>query len=258
MHLTIRSDHRVNAQYVKKILKGHADKGHAAVLRRFFKTGPGEYGEGDIFLGITVPTLRKLAKDCVDISVEETLKLLTSPLHEERLFALIVFVSMYRAGDRALKEKIYDTYLAHTRCINNWDLVDVSAEHIVGAHLMGRKRDTLYHLAVSEYFWERRIAIMATFHFIKCGDFSDTLRLTRLLLNDGEGLIHKAVGWMLREIGKRDLKCEEQFLKVHAGKMPRVMLRYAIERFPEEKRQRYLAATTLRPTRRKAMPTIKA
>jgi 3-methyladenine DNA glycosylase AlkD len=215
-------------------------KKRAQVSQSFFKTGPGEYGAGDIFLGVTVPELRKLALEYQAITLAETVRLLQSPIHEERLLALLLLVRSCARGDKDTKKRIYELYLQNTRYVNNWDLVDASAEHIVGAFLMERSKKPLYDLAKSKDLWERRIAIMATFHFIKSNEFAETLKIAGMLLSDKEDLIHKAVGWMLREIGKRHIQIEERFLREHYTKMPRTMLRYAIERFPEAKRQRYL------------------
>lgn len=184
--------------------------------------------------------LRSLAKEFQTITPGEAGRLLGSPFHEDRLLALLILVRLYSRGDEASREEIYRLYLKSTRFINNWDLVDSSAEHIVGAYLWDRPRASLGRLAQSALLWERRVAVMATFHFVKRGEFGETLNLARALLSDREDLIHKAVGWMLREVGKRDPAAEEEFLKEHYRSMPRVMLRYAIERFPEEKRRRYL------------------
>jgi 3-methyladenine DNA glycosylase AlkD len=212
----------------------------ALFLQRFFKTGPGQYGAGDLFRGIRVPALRRLAKEGQHLSLGHAEQLLHSSYHEDRLLALLILVGRFaRTGD-ADRRVIYELYLANTRFINNWDLVDASAEHIVGAHLRGRDDEPLEHLASSGSLWERRIAIMATFHFIRRGSFASTLRIAELLIADKEDLIHKAVGWMLREVGKRDLQIEEDFLAAHYRIMPRTMLRYAIERFPEERRLGYL------------------
>jgi 3-methyladenine DNA glycosylase AlkD len=216
------------------------NKQKARVLQRFFKTGQGEYGEGDIFLGVRVPEIRKLAGKYQDISITDVQKLLKSPIHEERLLALIIFVIKYSKGNDVVKKRIYELYLKNTRHINNWDLVDLSAEKIVGDYLMDKSKKPLYNLAKSKSLWERRISIMATFHFIKQNNFVETLIIAEILLTDKEELIHKAVGWMLREIGKRQLPTEEKFLNEHFQEMPRTMLRYAIERFPESKRQGYL------------------
>lgn len=227
-------------QKIKERLKQLANKEKAEVLQRFFKTGPGEYGEGDVFLGIKVPDLRKVAKDFQDISTEDVIVLLESAIHEERLLALLVLVRKYVKGNETAKKRIYRLYLKKTKFINSWDLVDGSAHHIVGDYLMDKKKAPLYRLAKSEDLWERRIAILATFYFIKHGKYEETLKIARILLTDREDLIHKAVGWMLREIGKRDMIFEEMFLKQHYKEMPRTMLRYAIEKFPEPKRQKYL------------------
>lgn len=225
---------------IRRALEKLRSKERAEVLQRFFKTGPGEYGEGDLFLGIKVPELRKLAKAHEALSRKELTQLLRSPVHDERLLALLILVGAYRKGGGPTKKRIYELYLKNTQFVNNWDLVDLSAEYIVGAHLMNQSKEPLYRLAKSKSLWERRISIMSTFHFIKQGEFSETLKISRILLHDEEDLIHKAVGWMLREVGKRHLPTEEKFLRSHYQKMPRTMLRYAIERFPEAKRQKYL------------------
>ena len=230
----------MTAQSIRKRLKALGSKEIAVTSQRFFKTGPGEYGEGDKFIGVRVPVLRKLIKDYLDLPTKEIKLLLQSPIHEERLFALLLLVRIASKADEAKQKSIYKLYLKSTEFINNWDLVDSSAEHIVGAYLKDKNRAPLYRLSKSADLWERRISIMATFHFIKHNDFSETFKLAKILLNDRHDLIHKAVGWMLREIGKRDLAAEEEFLKKHHKNMPRTMLRYAIEKFPEPKRQCYL------------------
>ena len=227
-------------QKIKKRLKQLANKEKAEILQRFFKTGPGEYGEGDVFIGVKVPDLRKVAKDFHDIAIKDVIILLESAIHEERLLALLILVSKYVKGNETAKKEIYELYLNKTKYINNWDLVDVTAQHIVGAYLMDKNKAPLYRLTKSEDLWERRISVMATFCFIKRERYEDTLKIAKILLNDKEDLIHKAVGWMLREIGKRDMVIEEAFLKQHYKEMPRTMLRYAIEKFPESKRQQYL------------------
>jgi len=225
---------------IKQQLKALADPKRAANLQRFFKTGPGEYGEGDRFLGIRVPVLRQVAKRSPLPDLKGLEGLITSPIHEERFVALLLLIQIYRKGDTNVQEQVYRYYLDHTRYINNWDLVDCSAEHIVGAWLWNRDRAPLYSLVKSNLLWERRIAILSTFHFIKRQDFSTTLDIAEQLLTDREDLIHKAVGWMLREIGNRSRNTEEAFLRVHCRTMPRTTLRYAIEKFPEEHRQAYL------------------
>lgn len=231
----------MSLQAIKKDIRMLADPEIAEHSQRFFKTGPGEYAEGDLFVGIRVPVLRKLARQNRDLSQTQTLKLLKSKVHEERLLALLILVLHYEQGDTATRQQIYRKYVQHTEYINNWDLVDSSAHQIVGAHLSERSRKPLHKLAKSQSLWERRIAIIATYHFIKQNDFAETLELSKQLLHDSHDLIHKAVGWMLREVGNRDLQTEEAFLKPHYQEMPRTMLRYAIERFPENKRKRYLA-----------------
>ena len=210
-------------------------------LQRFFKTGPGEYAAGDLFIGINVPVLRSLAKKYQSLSLGEVLHLLKSRIHEERLLSLLILILKYRAGDLVVKKKIYRAYLAHTAYINNWDLVDLSAGYIVGKYLLKRDRKILLKLAQSKNLWERRIAMIATFAFIYEGEFEWTFKIAKILLHDEHDLIQKAVGWMLREVGKRVSQKElEDFLKENAKTMPRTMLRYAIERLPEPKRQYYL------------------
>jgi 3-methyladenine DNA glycosylase AlkD len=230
----------MSVQEIRAKLRKLGDKERAKNSQWFFKTGPGEYGEGDRFLGIKVPELRKLAKEYQAIPLTETTQLLQSPIHEERLLALLILVRAFANGDERFKEIIYHLYLDNTQYINNWDLVDLSAVYIVGAFLMEKSKKPLYALAKSNSLWERRIAIIATFYFIKDGELTESMKIARMLLSDKEDLIHKAVGWMLREVGKRHLATEERFLKEHYKKMPRTMLRYAIEKFPEPKRQRYL------------------
>jgi 3-methyladenine DNA glycosylase AlkD len=218
-----------------------ASAGDAVNLAWFFKTGPGEYGAGDRFLGIRVPAIRGVARSVWrETSFDTALKLLQSPWHEERLCALLIWIEQFRHGDETARRRIYEAYIGNIPRINNWDLVDLSAGHIVGAWLAGRSRRPLETLARSRLLWKRRVAIVATSHFIACGDFGTTLRIAGMLLNDEEDLIHKATGWMLREVGKRDQAAEEAFLARHAAHMPRTMLRYAIERFPEALRLSYL------------------
>jgi 3-methyladenine DNA glycosylase AlkD len=216
------------------------DRERAQAVQRFFKTAPGEYGERDVFVGLRVPEIRKLAKEYHALSFSETIQLLQSSIHESRLLALFILVRAYAQADASLQEQIFNLYLQNTRFINNWDLVDASAEHIAGSHLRYRSRSPLHSLAASNLIWDRRISIMATFHYIKRGEFAETLRIAELLLRDPEDLIHKAAGWMLRETGKRNQPVEEAFLKIHYKIMPRTMLRYAIEKFPEKLRQQYL------------------
>lgn len=226
---------------IRRDLRRQADPEKANILRGFFKTEKGEYGEGDIFLGLVVPKIRALAGQYKDIQLEDIAELVGSPIHEERLLGLLILVSQFERGGSGVREKVFRFYLANTRFINNWDLVDLSADKIVGTFLAGRDASVLYSLAKSDLLWERRIAIMATFHFIKNGSARHTLAIAKMLIHDEHDLIHKAVGWMLREIGKRvSVGAEERFLRIHCRTMPRTMLRYAIERFPEKKRQKYL------------------
>jgi 3-methyladenine DNA glycosylase AlkD len=233
----------MKAADVRKELKSMADPNKAAIMQRFFKTGPGQYGEGDIFIGVMVPQSRLVAKKFNQLPVGEVRTLLYSRVHEERLVALLILARRYSsASSSGEKEQIVKFYLEHIKQVNNWDLVDLSAPNILGAHLVDRddRRRLLYKLAGSENVWERRIAIVATHHFIRNGDFSDTLKIAEMLLQDRHDLIHKAVGWMLREVGKRDAAAEEEFLVKHCSVMPRTMLRYAIERLSERKRRRYM------------------
>jgi 3-methyladenine DNA glycosylase AlkD len=225
-------------------LRELSDSDIAAHSQRFFKTGKGEYGEGDMFLGIRVPAIRKCVKEYRAISLRDTLKLLQSPFHEARLLSLLILISKYSSSNRPTEQDaIYWSYLKHTKLINNWDLVDCSAEHIVGAYLFSKDRKPIYRLVRSKSLWEKRISIMSTFYFVKREDFHDTLKIAELLLHDQEDLIHKAAGWMLREVGKRNRNAEEKFLAKHYRAMPRTMLRYAIEKLPEPERLAYLHGT---------------
>jgi len=234
------------ADDVRQELKSMADPVKAVTLQRFFKTGRGQYGEGDVFIGVMVPQSRHIAKKFSQLPLGEVKILLYSRIHEERLIALLILVRRYHSSSNSReKEEIVEFYLNNIKQVNNWDLVDLSAPNILGAHLLvdsrdnQRKRLLLYRLAKSETMWKRRIAIVATHHFIRNGDFSCTFKIAEILLNDRHDLIHKAVGWMLREVGKRDAVAEELFLEKHWSLMPRTMLRYAIERLPESERHRY-------------------
>ena len=230
---------------IQKELRSLGNAPQAAILQRFFKTGPGEYGEGDRFRGIRVPVLRKLAQKYRELSLPEALRLLQSAFHEDRLLALFILIKQYYQGDSIVRGAIHRLYLEQARLVNNWDLVDASAPHLVGHYLAERPKELLTRLAESGILWERRMAILATLHFIKQGDYAETLRVAGLLLGDPEDLIHKAVGWMLREVGKRQAAVAEAFLQAHYRTMPRTMLRYAIERFPEARRQDYLRGAVL-------------
>ncbi len=228
------------AKQIQMEIRALADPEQAKNLQRFFKTGPGEYGEGDRFLGLRVPQIRALVKQLGIVPITTIKSLIKSPWHEERMLALLLMVHRYNKSDDEAREVLYHLYLDSTAYINNWDLIDVTARHIVGAWLYNRSRKPLFILAESNSLWERRISILSAFHFIAKNDFGDALKLAKILLNDDHDLMHKAVGWMLREIGKRDRKREEEFLLKHYRKMPRTMLRYAIEHFPEKRRKVYL------------------
>ncbi|MBF0216672.1 MAG: DNA alkylation repair protein [Candidatus Omnitrophica bacterium] len=229
------------ADEVRGELRLHASEEKATLLGRFFKTGPGDYGEGDVFIGVKVPETRRIAKRYFKAIRQGGVRaLLASRIHEERLAALIMMVLQFEKGSPEGKEDIYRLYLASTRRINNWDLVDISAGQIVGGYLFDRDREILYRLASSDNLWERRIAVIATFYFIRKGQYGDTLGISEKLLGDREDLIHKATGWMLRETGKRDKGTLVKFIKKNYKQMPRTMLRYAIELFPEKERQMYL------------------
>jgi 3-methyladenine DNA glycosylase AlkD len=218
-----------------------ANPARAAVNLRFFRSGPGEYGEGDRFLGLSVPQLRKLARSARDLSHGDTIKLLHSPWHEERLLALVILVEAHEAAEPAEQAKLHRAYLANTKYVNNWDLVDSSAKELVGFHAAETGTKLLERLAASESLWERRIAMIATSYGIQQNDFAPALLIAERLLGDDHDLIHKAVGWMLREVGNRAPAVERKFLDRHAPKMARTALRYAIEKFPEPERKRYLA-----------------
>ena len=250
---------------LKKQLRLFANVEKATILQRFFKTGKGQYGEGDIFLGVVVPDTRKVAKKFIDLSLPEIKELLYSKFHEERLCALFILVEKFTMVNLVEQEKIFDFYIKNAKQVNNWDLVDLSAPKIVGEYLLDPEKfatltsgqvhkksiasikiknkfgtDVLYKFAKSRNLWEKRIAIISTFTFIKNYKYKDTFKIAEMLMDDKHDLIHKAVGWMLREVGKRSIKDEEKFLQKHYKKMPRTMLRYAIEKFPEDKRKWYL------------------
>jgi 3-methyladenine DNA glycosylase AlkD len=231
----------MNADNLKNEVNKLADKSRAKNLSRFFKTGKGEYGEGDIFIGLTVPQIRIIAKQYKDLPLTELQKILDSKIHEYRLTALLILTYQYPKAGEDAKKKIIAFYLKNTKYINNWDLVDLSAHQILGNYyLTNSKNNMLFKLAESEILWEKRIAIISTFEFIRNNKFDDSLKIAEILLNDKHDLIHKAVGWMLREIGKRDFETEKRFLLLHYKKMPRTMLRYAIERFDKPTRDFFL------------------
>jgi 3-methyladenine DNA glycosylase AlkD len=232
------------AATIRGELRALADPRIAAASKRFFKTAAGGYGHGDRFLGIRVPVLREIARESRAASLAAALALLRSPFHEERLVALLMLVDRYGRGTPAERQRIFRQYLEHVpKHVNSWDLVDSSAPHIVGAHLEHRARGVLYELARSRHLWSRRVAIMATFPLVRRGSFHDTLALAKLVLDDPEDLVHKAVGWMLREVGNRDRAAAERFLRRHLRRMPRTMLRYAVEKYPARLRRAYLAGT---------------
>lgn len=226
---------------IRRALRERARPEKRAVLERFFKTGPGEYGEGDRFLGVMVPEIRAVAKEYRRASLAIIEQLLASSIHEERLVALLILVDHYEQSATTKQERIAQFYLAHLARVNNWDLVDLTAPKILGAYTYRTGQEELLdRLAISALLWERRVAIVSTLHHIRAGRSAPTLRLAAALLNDNEDLLHKATGWMLREVGKRDKQALLGFLTAHAARMPRTMLRYAIERFPERERQRWL------------------
>jgi len=231
----------MSLENLKKSLKEEENPEQARNLQRFFKTGKGEYGEGDVFIGLKVPVQRKIARENLDLSFKDLKTLIKSKIHEERLIALMILVLRFPKSNEEEKKKIFNFYIANKSNINNWDLVDLSAPNIVGVFLLDKDKGLLYKLAKSKNLWDKRISVLSTFRFIKENSFKVSLDISKILLNDKHDLIHKAVGWMLREIGKRDLKVEEKFLKENYKQMPRTMLRYAIEKFPEAKRQSYLA-----------------
>jgi 3-methyladenine DNA glycosylase AlkD len=240
-----------NILNVKRILILFSNFEKTNILQRFFKTQKGEYGEGDIFIGVTVPDIRKISKKYINLGLKEVKELLYSKIHEERLCALFILVEKFKIIDKkdssqikahfcVTRKEVFNFYIKNIKQINNWDLVDLSAPKIVGEYLLDKPRKLLYDFAKSDNLWEKRISIVATYTFIKNNQFRDTLKIAEVLMNDEHDLIHKAVGWMLREVGKRSLEDEEKFLKKYYKKMPRTMLRYAIEKFPEDKRVSYI------------------
>ena len=223
---------------LKSELEQLSNPSKAKIQSSFFKTSKGQYSEGDIFLGVTVPETRKIANKYLNLQLTEIQQLLSSKIHDHRLIGLLILVENYK---KTKDEKIPKFYLQNLKQVNNWDLVDLSADKILGQYLLDKDKSILYKLAQSNNLWERRVAIISTFQFIKNNQFEDTLKISEILLNDKHDLIHKAVGWMLRELGKRNQELEEQFLKKHYKTMPRTMLRYAIEKFDGEKRKQYLS-----------------
>ncbi len=232
---------RLTARAVQTRLRALADPVRAAGCARFFKTGPGEYGEGDRFLGLTVPAQRAVAREFRDLPLPQLETLLASPIHEDRFAALEILVMQYERGDAAARTRVFRFYLAHTAGVNNWDLVDTSARYIVGAHLVDRPRARVFRLARSRNMWERRIAMVATHEWISRGDVADAYAVAERLLDDRHDLMHKAVGWMLREAGRHDRARLLRFLRDHYPRVPRTTLRYAIEHLPTAQRKRVLA-----------------
>ncbi len=223
-----------------KLLREKSSPERAIQQRKFFKTGKGEYGEGDKFIGVCVPDIRLIAKELKDVELIELEKLLRSDINEERLLALLISVQSFKK-DKNNRKDIYDFYIRNRKYINNWNLVDASVEHVIGGYLFDKDKEILYKFANSTDLWERRIAIVSTFHFIRKNKFEDTLKIAEILMYDNHDLIHKATGWMLREVGKRDVETLEKFLDRYARKMPRTMLRYSIEKFSDEKRKYYMS-----------------
>lgn len=226
---------------IKRDIDKLADPKQASNLQRFFKTGKGEYGEGDVFLGIKVPVQRSVAKKHKDLSLNDVQSLLSSKIHEHRLIALLILMKKFDTAEEDAKKQIFELYIKNTHNINNWDLIDLSSPSIVGNYLLDKDRSALYKLAKSNSIWEKRISMLATFEFIANGESKDVLAIAEILVNDKHDLIQKAVGWMLREVGKRvSQQEEEKFLKKHYKTMPRTMLRYAIERFDSKKKELYM------------------
>lgn len=230
----------MNLQQFEKDLEEYKNPEKNVFMQRFFKTGKGQYGEGDIFLGLTVPQSRSIAAKYYDLPLSDIKKLLESPIHEKRLIALAILVHNFQMENEEKKKEIYDFYVASLIHVNNWDLVDMSADKIIGAYLFKKDSKILYDLARSKDLWEKRVAIIATYYFIRNNEFDDTLKISVILLHDSHDLIHKAVGWMLREVGKRDAKKEKIFLDKFAAMMPRTMLRYAIEKFSDAERLKFM------------------
>jgi len=225
---------------IRKELLKHKNKVQAQNLSRFFKTGVGEYGAGDKFLGIKVPVLRSLAKQFIELSFSDVQTMLKSVYHEERLLGAFILVYKFKRADEKEKTQIYKLYLKNWSGLNNWDIIDTTTPNIIGEYLADKDKKIICEFARSNNLWKKRISILATFSFIKRHEFEDSLKISEILIKDKHDLIHKAVGWMLREVGKRDLPLEETFLRKWYKMMPRTMLRYAIEKFPENKRQKYL------------------
>lgn len=232
----------MTAKDVERELNAHENPADAEFLQRFFKTGPGQYGEGDVFIGLRVPQTRVITKKYRDLPLGEIEKLLDSPIHEHRLAAVIIMTERAKRAQEEEKKDLYDLYLRRIDRMNNWDIIDISCGHVVGGYLLDKPRDILYKLARSKVMWERRVAIISTSRFIAHGDLDDTFKLAELLINDNEDLIHKASGWMLREAGKKDETRLKDFLDQHAATMPRTMLRYSLEKLHSTDKAHYMTA----------------
>lgn len=234
-----------SAQSIQDELARAADPQKAALYPKFFKTGPGEYAEGDVFLGVTVPEQRRIARRNKALPLEQVHELVHSKVHEHRFTGFVILVEQFERADAPGRERLFAFCREHLAGLNNWDLVDTVAPKLIGAYLLEHPelQPLLYEYAHSPVLWERRIAILSTLAFIRAGQYADTLKLAEVLLHDEHDLIHKAVGWMLREVGNKDLASEESFLDRHAGEMPRTMLRYAIEKFPKAKREHYMKSS---------------
>ena len=235
----------MTADFIIAELQSVGTPAKAAHLQRFFKTGPGQYGEGDVFIGVVVPHTRSIAKANLGTPVSELHRLLRSDYHEARLCALLILTERFKKASEKERSEIYKFYLKHADRANNWDLVDLTCPTIVGLYLLDKERDILYRMAKSECLWEQRIAIVSTISFIRNNEFADTFALAEKLFSHPHDLIHKAVGWMLREVGKRDRESLTGFLEQHALRIPRTALRYAIEHYPELQRQYFLQLKTV-------------
>ncbi len=230
---------------LRKEMEECSNEEKAKLYQRFFKTGPGQYGEGDVFMGLTMPETRAISSKYTEMPIEEVQELLNSEIHEHRMSALLIVIQKYRKANKEEKRKLYEFYLKNMSRINNWDLIDVTASHVVGDFLFNNKeeKEMLYKLAKSNDLWEKRISVISTFRFIKENEFEDSINISEILLNDKHDLIHKAVGWMLREIGKKDQEIEEEFLRKYHKTMPRTMLRYSLEKFTKDKKDFYMGRT---------------
>ncbi|RHX83693.1 DNA alkylation repair protein [Leptospira stimsonii] len=247
------------AESVQRALQELGDPVKADFLSGYFKTGPGDYAEGDIFLGITVPIQRKIAKRYEGLPLKEIEILLRSPIHEERLTSLFILCDQFEKAEEKERKQLHQFYVKNLKYVNNWDLVDLSSRILIGEYLIDKDRSLLYQLVESKNLWERRVSILSTYAFIRRNDFKEILKIAKILLKDKEDLIHKAVGWMLREVGNRDKKPEIDFLDRYASIMPRTMLRYAIEKFPETLKKKYRnAGKKSKPTPKKKVAKTKS